>query len=126
MRRRFTFILLASCSLLVVVGMIWMMFPSAGVHRGAFNRIREGMFKSEVHAILGGPPGDYRTNPEEPRTQYVSFLRPIGGIKKDWIGDSIDIHVGFDKYDRVLWKSCTDRSDRSGRFWDRIWNWFNK
>ena len=123
MRRRWIVVLLA-CSLLLAVGPIWMLFPSPGVHIGAFNRIQKGMFESEVHAVLGGPPGDYRSNPG-PGPFYASFLRPIGGIKKDWFGDSLDIHVGFDSHNRVLWKCCTHKSSESSRsLWDRVFGRF--
>ena len=36
------------------------------VNRAAFERIKVGMTQAEVHAVLGGPPGDYRTEPSAP------------------------------------------------------------
>jgi hypothetical protein len=35
------------------------------VTRAALDRVKEGMSRAEVEAILGGPPGDLRTRPVE-------------------------------------------------------------
>jgi hypothetical protein len=52
----------------VVVALVCVLLPlmlpyRSPVTRAAHERIEEGMTQAEVEAILGGPPGDYRTRP---------------------------------------------------------------
>src|SRR4051812_10760370 len=69
------------------------------VNRVAFERVKEGMTPEEVHVILGGPPGDYRTRPvtrpltylnvsfrHGPRVedQPVVFSTREGGPAEEW------------------------------------------
>jgi hypothetical protein len=72
------------------------------VNRAAFERIKEGMTKAEVEAILSGPAGDYRTRP----TQSGDFIEGWGegmrwiafggGTGYTWIGNEVLIEVHFD------------------------------
>jgi hypothetical protein len=58
---------LFACLAVVLVlagGLIALLGPRhCPVNRAAFERVENGMTRAEVHAILGGPPGDYRTQP---------------------------------------------------------------
>jgi hypothetical protein len=45
------------------------------VNRVTFERIKEGMTQADVYAILGGPPGDYRTRPPAPLEFVVTERR---------------------------------------------------
>jgi hypothetical protein len=48
----------------VVAAVVVMLWPRpTQVTRASCDRIRVGMSRTEVEAILGGPPGDYRTGP---------------------------------------------------------------
>jgi hypothetical protein len=46
-----------------LVALLRPMNPSRPVSRATFERVEEGMIPTEVHAIIGLPPGDYRTGP---------------------------------------------------------------
>ncbi len=62
------------------------------VNRAAFERIEEGMTKAEVEKILGGPPGDYRTD-QEPAFEK-GWDNPIAinmMTVYEWDGDEIII-----------------------------------
>jgi hypothetical protein len=50
--------------------------------RENFDRIKEGMKRADVEAILG-PPGDYRTGPIDPDPQVIMFL-PSGRRRENW------------------------------------------
>jgi hypothetical protein len=68
--------LVAALSLtLVLLGsfMALMMPRQCPVTHEAYSLVKEGMTQSEVHAILGGPPGDYRTRPHPPPPLVVSI-----------------------------------------------------
>jgi hypothetical protein len=58
------------------------------VNRGAFERIEEGMTQAEVEAILGGPPGDYRTQPPAPSRATVR-------VWENWEGDEGTVFIWF-------------------------------
>jgi hypothetical protein len=65
-------------------------------------RIKAGMSRAEVEAILGGPPGDFRT-------ENVGFLVSIPAgdwvvsveRSESWVGDEGRIAVVFDEQGRV-------------------------
>jgi hypothetical protein len=63
------------------------------VNRAACERIEKGMTQAEVYAILGGPPGDYRTTPP-------GLKLPVGGLHDhpgvQWLGDEGDAWVEFE------------------------------
>jgi hypothetical protein len=80
---------LVLCSLLLPLLLPW----HCPVNWAASERIKEGMTRAEVEAILGGPPGDYRTRPEGfifeiPRTSMQ--------VSERWYGDEGKVDVGFD------------------------------
>jgi hypothetical protein len=51
-----------------------------------------------VQAILGGPPGDYRTVPVEP------YFGSGGGVSWDmWQGDEVEVWIGFERGVVVTW-----------------------
>ncbi len=54
-------------------------------------RIRQGMTVAEAERIIGGPPGDYRT-------ENVILCRSVlhSMPYKEWIGDDGIIYVGYD------------------------------
>ena len=64
--------------------------PPQKVTEANSERIKPGMTRAEVEAILGGPPGDYRTRP----TQTVDIWMAEG---EAWFGDEGDCIVAFDR-----------------------------
>jgi hypothetical protein len=67
------------------------LFRPCPVTRAALERVKEGMSRPEVEAILGGPPSDYRTRPVE---LYVGTFgdRPW----EFWRGDEGDAWVYYE------------------------------
>jgi hypothetical protein len=66
------------------------------VNRAAFERIKPGMTRAEVHAILGGPPGDYRTRPSGPFTLFFdSTVNGIIPLAELWQGDEGGVCVEY-------------------------------
>lgn len=101
-----------TAGLLCVVGLLLaLVTPARCPVTAAFARIEEGMTAAEVEAILGGPPGDYRTIPP-PRTSF-SLGVSLGGysmvIEKDWQGNEGDVLVGFDDTGHVVRKDFSPR-----------------
>lgn len=63
------------------------------VTRAAFARVKDGMTRAQVEAVLGGPPGNYRTWQED-----WPDLTQSGGPALDWQswdGDEGNVFVGF-------------------------------
>jgi hypothetical protein len=72
--------------LLVLAALISIVAPRPSrVTRSAFERIEKGMTRVEVEKILGGPPGDYTTQPYS--RIYIQGILPTD----EWIGDGIQI-----------------------------------
>jgi outer membrane protein assembly factor BamE (lipoprotein component of BamABCDE complex) len=89
------------------------------VRRHHLERVEIGMTRAEVEALLGGPPGDYRTNPERFSISHHSlaqFRLEEAYAKDDWIVDEAMIQVWFDANDRVvrtrLCKAIDTQADR--------------
>jgi hypothetical protein len=82
--------------LMLAGGLIALLGPRhCPVDRAAFERVEEGMTRAEVHAILGGPPGDYRTGPEAPAWGGVLSEGSDGRIVEFWVGDEGTVMVHF-------------------------------
>jgi hypothetical protein len=67
------------------------------VTRAAFAKIEVGMTRAEVEAILGGPPGDYRTQPSPSFSLGVEMGGFIIIATPDhyWYGDEGQVWVRF-------------------------------
>jgi hypothetical protein len=77
--------------------------PASRITRENFDRIRRGMSRAEVHAILG-PPGDYRNGP---MAHEPAWLKIVPGWHYDWAeweGDAGAAVVGFDDSGQVQQK----------------------
>lgn len=71
------------------------------VGREAAGRIVEGMSRAEVHAVLGGPPGDYRTRPHPDRPSAFDDGIAMGmmSLTERWGGDEGTVTVYY--FDRT-------------------------
>jgi hypothetical protein len=78
-----------------------------------FERIKPGMSRAEVEAILG-PPGDYRTQPVSPDFLSIphKLSRPRHGVF--WHSDEVEISVEFDLDDDVVIDGRIRPMDRTG------------
>jgi hypothetical protein len=72
----------------------WTATP-AGVNRVSYLRIGQGMRRERVEAILGGPPGNYRTDGKT-ATCGESWLHRIGHRREIWHGDDGEALIEFD------------------------------
>jgi hypothetical protein len=65
-----------------------------------FDRIRKGMSRAEVEAILG-PEGDYRTGPQQ---CLPSLKQTVGesATVSDWFADDAFFSIGFDESGGVV------------------------
>src|SRR4051794_41142319 len=76
--------------------------PSSITHENC-RRIEPGMRQPDVEAILGGPPGDYRTTAGTPESRSLRDFRTIlqeqspEGVLRQWDGDELTVLVIFDK-----------------------------
>lgn len=96
MRTRLAILTAVALVMLLVGALVPVVFPQPSkVTRANFECIERGMTLAEVEAILGGPPGDYRTGP--------TVVVPTGGpgytlaltLDDTWSGDDIHLSVGF-------------------------------
>src|SRR5262245_50075207 len=80
---------------LLLIGLLPLLFPRSRITKEACDRIEEGMSQAEVEAILGGPPGDYRTVTADPD---LTGWRLGSGRRRtvvSWLGDEGSIEAGF-------------------------------
>jgi hypothetical protein len=111
--------LVLAVSLLVGAGAIIAFRPlPPPIDRASFDRIKVGMPKREVEAILGGPPGNYTTKTviSSPRRGVLS--EP--GNKQSWLGNEGMVLVRFDDRGAVTWKRFVDVAVFEETFLERL------
>jgi hypothetical protein len=88
---------------------LWAAWPAPSpIGRAGLGKIRPGMRRAEVEALLGGPPGDYRcegavyeaTAVEAPGWHPPTADYSLDGAE-EWRGDRMLIAVKFDRDGRV-------------------------
>jgi hypothetical protein len=119
MRRRKLLVALAGLAVAVASGLV-VLWPSSRTTQDNSDRIKIGMTRAEVQAILG-PPGDYRTNAPPPRGW------PSGsGLRSTWEADDGTIQVVFNSDDCVA--SCSffpNAGERRDGF-NQVLGWVNR
>jgi hypothetical protein len=90
---------LLSLSLVLLGFLMNLLMPRhCPVSLAACERVVQGMTQAEVHAILGGPPGDYRTRPSGLPLNCWEGLE-----REDWHGDEGTVTVRYSKdHDAVV------------------------
>jgi hypothetical protein len=84
--------------LLIFSALVPLLAPrSSPVTRAAYERIEQGMTNAKVEKILGGPPGDYSTRPQN-EIVLIGYRSPR---TQEWKGDEVTISVFF---------ACSDTS----------------
>jgi hypothetical protein len=110
--------LLAAVGLAVLVAVgAFVLWPRQGrFTRENCGRVREGMTRAEVEALLG-PPGDYRTGPVDfdgglVPVRVAPITMPWESADNDarWAGDSAYMAVRFDSAGRVYTWYCVPTS----------------
>jgi hypothetical protein len=108
MRRRKLLVVLAGLVVMATVGVVVLWPRSERITRENYDRIRVGMSRAEVYAVLG-PPGDYATG-DATATDLLgpprlADLRQAISIEK-WFGDRAAIGVFFDGAGNVAYGEC--------------------
>ena len=152
MWRRTLLVALAALAVVVAAGVVvlWPR-PSLRITLENCKRIREGMSRAEVEAILG-PPGDYRTGPGEtghgstenmfwtldspdvaPGMHWSNVSQSDPGLWAIWLSDSATVIIGIDDSGTVVFKRerprRTTQSPLDNFLWrvKRQWHrWFSE
>jgi hypothetical protein len=149
MRRRKLLVVLAGLAVVVAAGVVvlWPRPPSR-ITRENFERIKEGMSRAEVEAILG-PPGDYRTGRGEMDygTENEAWMPDTGPdlagpdfapletnwrrapgqspedptLRADWMGDSFGIAIAIGQSGSVEEKVGLPRRTTQGPLDNLVW-----
>jgi hypothetical protein len=106
--RRTLRVALAALAVVVAAGALVQWPRSSLITQEHCGRIRAGMRRTEVEAILGVPPGDYRTGATDSDfseghiRDMESSYRTIGMTLQRWQNDAVICLVVFDRKDRVF------------------------
>jgi hypothetical protein len=116
----------------LAVGLAWLPYRNRVTPENCA-RIKEGMTKTEVYAILGEPWNNELFDADPPSAREIDRLSVLwqerqvkeGGYSCFWMSSSIGILVVFDSDGRVLFtEPCTDpdrpRSWLPARVWERL------
>jgi hypothetical protein len=77
-------------------------------NRDRFEQVQKGMSLDQVIDLVGGPPGDYRTD----RHRFSISHHSLGRLNtKNWISDDGYLLVTFDDSDRVEYVKLRDVID---------------
>ena len=94
---------IAGCLLAVLAVTLWLAFhrpakdPQPVIHWSAYDRIKVGMTREQVEALLGGPPGDYTDPARDIETIYDIWLNDERYQDEVWWTDGWALCVRFDR-----------------------------
>jgi hypothetical protein len=93
------------------------------IDEATFDRIEDGITQKEVEALLGQPPGDYKT-----QRIVEDFEYDLGWPRShlEWRGNYGTIRVWFDKRERVCRKEFVGTHPLQPSFRDRLNRWYRK
>ena len=101
---------------------LWWTIPTSGINRASVWRIREGMSQEEVEAIIGMPPGDYRSGSNEWLWQSrFPTGKGDGAWSLYWLADQSSIIVNFvnEKVTRKRYHIVSET------IWDKFLTWLH-
>ena len=103
-RRLLTLMTIGVLALLACAALLFLLPKPIDVTEASCGRIQPGMTRTEVEAILGGPPGDYETGKRGiVLDRYGNGVLMEEGRMEEWGGDEGFLQIGFDENDSVLW-----------------------
>jgi hypothetical protein len=94
--------------------------PSHPICERSFRQIRPGMSQETVEQLLGGPPGDYRTEIPFENIEFVNR----DGEERVWKSDYGSIYVWFDESSIVLSAEFIDPLAPPDTVVRRVLEWF--
>jgi len=133
-----SYLLLAAVTVALAVGFAAVLVSNLGDGYGSRVRIRQmeqvvpGMTRAEVEALLGGPPGDYCSDPERFRIDHHSLTQiPLGFDIKEWCqlkqevwrGDEAFVEVRFGADGRVVYRCIREAVDTRPYLHRRVVSW---
>ena len=124
MRRRTLLVALAGLAVVVAAGAV-VLWPRSRITQDDSDRIKIGMTRAEVQAILG-PPGDHRTNAPPPRGRSGGSTRPSGTGGDRWVGDEGTLQVLFNSDDRVRGCSWFQSAGERGDGFIQVLRWVKR
>jgi hypothetical protein len=97
------------------------------INDDAIKQIREGMTAKEVEPLLGVPPGDYPTKPDDYLCLPAPPYRPwrYKHDAKIWASDEAKVRIHFDDFDRMEGVFQDWRFQKES-FWDKIRRWLKQ
>lgn len=132
MRRRLLVLFCVFALLVIGAGLAAVLFrPTHRINRENCEQIEVGMMQQQVEALLGGPPGDYRTGEvaldlrevDDGFHSIMTSMEVLLGERRFrhewWQGDKGTLWVCFDEDDRVIAKNLTPGRSTS-TFWAKV------
>jgi hypothetical protein len=89
----------------------------------AFFRLRVGMTQQKVEEILGLPPGDYSSRPDQDRPADIGKRRPELRCEQ-WVGDGFGAALYFGLDDKVADFEIWGNNPPEPTVKDRVKSWF--
>jgi hypothetical protein len=143
MRKRTKVALLVAVGAAALAGFAYLLLrPASPINPRAYRRIQEGMTQSEVEAILGLAPGDYRSRAarEDESSWWTQEMRgaylrthpprsmydeaPSDWRNRFWLGDEYEISVWLDGDGRVrLWSLEAKSRPKRLSLTERVRTW---
>jgi hypothetical protein len=128
-RRQLLVALVAVAGLTLLAGW-WYFVRPPGINRRGFDRIRTGMSRPEVEALLGGPPGDYTVRSRAPGEscahplECVSPETDVSNYRSEaWTDGERTVCVYFHAGGTVADKEYMDFSLPPPTLWERVRRW---
>jgi hypothetical protein len=131
-RRRFLIclVLLVGLAVVSLTMVMWLTAPKGNINANSFKAINGEMTEEQVEALLGVPPGDYRTVEHVGRGQitlascvptYDDEQKPK--TSREWQGNEGSITVTFDQYGRAMSKAYMVPGQRPPDWLARLRRW---
>jgi hypothetical protein len=116
MRVRLAAALIATL-VIAAVGTLCLLTGGRGPCRERFELVAYGMTRDEVITAIGGPPGDYRSDPQRFSVSHHSLM--FFGCE-EWISNDGFLKVTYDSAGRVNRAEVLNVIDTQAGWWQRL------